>query len=202
MEIIDISEFKTNKVKVLLDNEIAFVLYKGDLSKYDLKIGQVEDKVIDEIINEVLYKRAMNRALGIVGSKDVTSFALKNKLTDEGYTENVSEKVLQKLIDERLINDDRFVRGYIESKSEKKSKSIVIRELVLKGFDKDYIEKIYDELQSDNLLKDESVLIGEILLKKHFDTSEATYEDKGKMFRYLMGKGFSYDSIRSALSDE
>ena len=84
------------------------------MTKYDLKIGQVEDKVIDEIINEVLYKRAMNRALGIVGSKDVTSFALKNKLTDEGYTENVSEKVLQKLIDERLINKVVILCGFEE----------------------------------------------------------------------------------------
>ena len=54
MHIKDITEFNSAKVKITLDNGIAFVLYKGDLSKYKIEIGEIEDDIINEIFGEVL----------------------------------------------------------------------------------------------------------------------------------------------------
>jgi regulatory protein len=63
-------------------------------------------------------------------------------------------------------------------------------------------ERLYDELKADDCLKDESELIKELLRKRHYDFENSDYEAKQKEIRYLSSKGFSYDSIHSALRDE
>lgn len=201
MEITEINEFKKNKVKVSLDNGIAFVLYKGDLSKYGINVGEIGDNEIEELFDEVLKKRALNRSLGIISSRDMTESMIRNKLLEDGYPECVIDCVIERLKSERLINDERFIRGFIECKSEKKSKNDIFRDLSSKGVDMDLVEQIYIELKEQEALKDESELIKSILEKKHFDSENASFEDCQKMIQYLLRKGFSFDSIRSAIKD-
>ena len=54
MVIISIDDFKSNKVKITLDNGIAFVLYKGDLVKYGLSLNGDNSKKLDIILEELL----------------------------------------------------------------------------------------------------------------------------------------------------
>ena len=60
-------------------------------------------------------------------------------------------------------------------------------------------ERIYDELSSEGSLSDEKELIIKLLEKRHYDFENADFDEKQKQIRYLMGKGFSFDSIHSAL---
>lgn len=202
MEVLEITNFKTNKVKIILDTGIAFVLYKGDLVKYKINIGEVREDYIEYILYELLPKRALARAVNIVAVRDVTSGMLYDKLEGDGYPEEIINNVVERMINDRLIDDERFIRGYIEAKSQKKSKNDIFRELNSKGLDMNLVENIYDELKEDDLLKDEKLLIKELLIKKHFDMESASYEDINKMVQYLARKGFDYDSIRSAMREE
>ena len=114
MHIKEISEFNSAKVKIILDNGIAFVLYKGDLSKYKIEIGEINDDIINEIFTEVLPKRALDRSLKIITGKDLTSGELKKKLKKDMYPEYVIEETVERLKNERLLNDERYIRLYIE----------------------------------------------------------------------------------------
>jgi regulatory protein len=62
-------------------------------------------------------------------------------------------------------------------------------------------ERIYAELSEEGSLSDERELIINLLEKRHYDFENADFEEKQKQIRYLLGKGFSYDSIHSALKD-
>lgn len=202
MDIISIDDFKSNKVKITLDNGIAFVLYKGDLVKYGLSLNRDNSKELDIILDELLPKRALSRALKIVSERDMTERMIYEKLKGDMYPEDIISSVIDRLKKERLINDERFIRGFIESKSSKKSKRDIMIALSSKVWDMNLCENIYDELKFDDCLKDESELIKELLRKRHYDFDNADYEDKQKQIRYLSSKGFSYDSIHSALKDE
>lgn len=202
MDIISIDDFKYNKVKITLDNGIAFVLYKGDLVKYGLSLNRDNSKELDIILDELLPKRALSRALKIVSERDMTERMIYEKLNGDVYPEDIISSVIDRLKKERLINDERFIRGFIEAKSSKKSKRDIMIALSSKVWDMNLCENIYDELKSDDCLKDESELIKELLSKRHYDFDNADYEDKQKQIRYLSSKGFSYDSIHSALKDE
>jgi len=202
MDIISIDDFKSNKVKITLDNGIAFVLYKGDLVKYGLSLNRDNSKELEIILDELLPKRALSRALKIVSERDMTERMIYEKLNGDMYPEDIISSVIDRLKKERLVNDERFIRGFIEAKSSKKSKRDIMIALSSKVWDMNLCENIYDELKSDDCLKDESELIKELLRKRHYDFDNADYEDKQKQIRYLSSKGFSYDSIHSALKDE
>ncbi|MBO4346871.1 MAG: regulatory protein RecX [Lachnospiraceae bacterium] len=199
MFIDEIKDINSQKVKIFSDNGIAFVLYKGDLSKYGIKTGEVDDSVIDEILTELLPKRALARALKIITGRDMTEKMLFDKLSDDGYSDEVCEGVIEKLKAERLIDDERFIRGYIESKSLKKSKRDIIAALYEKGIDSDKASSVYDELYSEGELTSEIDLIKALFNKRRFDPENADYEECRKEIQYLLRKGFSFDSIRSAM---
>jgi len=196
-EIIDIN---SKKSKIVTDNGIAFVLYKGDLSKYNIVIGEVEDETIEEIFDRLLPKRALDRSLKILTGRDVTEGMLKDKLKQDGYFDDIIDKTIERLKKERLLDDERYVRGYIEGKSNKKSKRDVIIALSQKGIPSEFSEKIYNELKEDGYLCDEEELIKKILIKRNYNFDEPTYEEKQKQIRYLLSKGFSYDSIHSVIN--
>ena len=202
MNIVSIDNFKSNKVKITTDNGIAFVLYKGDLVKYGLSVDKDNSKELEFIIDELLPKRALSRALKIVSERDMTERMLSEKLNADCYPEDIINSVIDKLKKERLINDERFIGGFIESKSTKKSKRDIMIALSSKVWDMNQCERLYDELKADDCLKDESELIKELLRKRHYDFENSDYEAKQKEIRYLSSKGFSYDSIHSALRDE
>ncbi|MCR4649746.1 MAG: recombination regulator RecX [Lachnospiraceae bacterium] len=178
------------------------MLYKGDLSKYGIHIGEVDDDIIEEIVNEVLPKRALNRAVKIITGRDMTEGMIKNKLKGDGYSDEIIEDVLERLRKERLVNDERFVRGFIESKSLKKSKKDIIIALSMKGINPELSERIYDELKNDGDLCEEEELIRKLLDKRHFDYENSDFETRQKEMQYLLRKGFSSDSIRSAMKKE
>ena len=202
MYISEIKNINSQKVKISVDNVIAFVLYKGDLPKYGIKEGDIEDSVINDILTELLPKRALNRALKIITGRDMTEGMLKNTLIKDGYPEDIIDSCIERLKKERLLDDERFVRGFIESKSFKKSKKDIMIALSMKGVNSDFAERIYDELNEEGSVESEKNLIRKLLEKRHFDFENADYESIQKEMQYLYRKGFSPDSIHSAFKDE
>ena len=200
MEIKSITDFKSNKVKIDAEG-VTFALYKSDLKKYDIKECELEEDIFNEIMTEILPKRALDRSLKIITGRDMTEGMIKDKLREDLYPLDIIDSVIERLKQERLINDERFIRGFIEGKSSKKSKRDIMVALSSKRVDMNLAERIYTELSEEGGLSDEKELIIKLLEKRHYDFENADFEDKQKQIRYLLGKGFSYDSIHSALKD-
>ena len=200
MEIKSITDFKSNKVKIDAEG-VTFALYKSDLKKYDIKEGELEEDIFNEILTEILPKRALDRSLKIITGRDMTEGMIKDKLKEDLYPSDIIDSVIERLKQERLINDERFIRGFIEGKSSKKSKRDIMVALSSKRVDMNLAERIYAELFEEGSLSDERELIIKLLEKRHYDFENADFEEKQKQIRYLLGKGFSYDSIHSALKD-
>ena len=55
-------------------------------------------------------------------------------------------------------------------------------------------------MESGDLMPQEE-LIMKFLQKKHYDPQTADYSDKQKIYRYLLGKGFTMEQIRHAIGE-
>ena len=95
MVVTGIQEVTKAKVKVFLDYEFAFVLYKGELRLYKIRKGEeISQETIDEILGTLLPKRAKKRSLMLLQKKDYTEMELKRKLQDGEYPKEAIEEAL------------------------------------------------------------------------------------------------------------
>ncbi len=88
MKVTRILELSKSRSKVYIDEEFAFVLYKGELRLYHVREGEeLSEEDYNKIILEVLPKRAKLRAMNVLMGREETSEELRRKLVSGGYTE-------------------------------------------------------------------------------------------------------------------
>ena len=93
MKITGIEEVSKSRSKIDIDNEFAFVLYKGELRLYQIVLGEeISEKAYREIMKEVLPKRAKLRAMNLLTKRDYTTARLREKLVQGGYPASVVEE--------------------------------------------------------------------------------------------------------------
>ncbi len=200
MTVTEIKPKNKSKYIICIDEKVAFVLYKGDLNHYHLNPGEeVESKEYEEIMKEVLPKRALDRSYKLLMSRDYTVKQLKDKLIGDGYPMQIIEDTIEKLKNEKYLDDERFAENYIFWKSKTKSRKRMIMDLKQRGIEFDASSNVYDELLEKNDIDNEETIILAFLAKKGFAPDSATYEEKQKMTQTLLRKGFSFDSIHNIL---
>ena len=200
MTVTEIKPKNKSKYIICIDEKVAFVLYKGDLNHYHLNPGEeVESKEYEEIMTEVLPKRALDRSYKLLMSRDYTVKQLKDKLIGDGYPMQIIEDTIEKLKNEKYLDDERFAENYIFWKSKTKSRKRMIMDLKQRGIEFDASSNVYDELLEKNDIDNEETIILAFLAKKGFTPDSATYEEKQKMTQTLLRKGFSFDSIHNIL---
>lgn len=185
------------KFRVYIEEEPAFVLYKGELARFHLKQdGVVAEETIQKIKTEVLLKRAKLRAMHLLNAMSRTEEQLRQKLRQNGYPEDVAEAAITYVKSFGYINDDAYIRGFADSRKDKKSRKEIYALLCQKGLDRDRVEEILSEVYEEHSEKE---AIEELLRKKHWDPERADAKETQKIYGYLMRKGFRYDDIRQAI---
>lgn len=201
MTVTNIKELSKSRVRIEIDHEFAFVLYKGELRLHKIEEGdEIEDAVYDRIMKDVLPKRAKLRAMNLLKNRTYTKAQLKDKLLQGGYPEQIADIAVDYVVSYRYVDDEQYVRDFIEYNREKKSRKRIQLDLMYKGISEQLFQDIWEEIAGD----DEEVIEREQIIywmnKKHFCPQEATFEEKQKMMAFLYRKGFSINNIRSILS--
>lgn len=191
-------EKKSNtKYKVYLDGQFAFVLYKSELFRYQIKEnGQLSDHDYAEIRDEIIIKRAKLRALHLLSDMDRTKEQLINKLKTDGYTEEIIEQTIAYVESFGYINDLNYAKNFIESKKNKKSKKEVYALLKTKGLSSETIEQALEECYKS---EDTEQAILNLLRKKRFEPGVTSDKELHKIYASLARKGFSYEDIRHVI---
>lgn len=184
-----------SRIKVYIDEQLAFLLYKGEIKKLHLQENEeiTEEKL--NIIYGILYNRAKERALYILDNAYKTEKQIVDKLKSGFYPDIIIDKVMAYLKEYGLVNDARFAALYIDYKSSSKSKKQIVQDLLSKGVSRDLIDLALEK--SD--FSDESS-INKIIEKRinRYDLSDQ--KSVQKLYMYLIGKGYSYGDIRKSLS--
>lgn len=200
MTVTMLSEVSASRVKVYIDEQPAFVLYKGELRKYGLREGEpIGEKIYEELVCEVLPKRAKLRCMNLIKSRDYTREQMKRKLEQGGYPEQVIEEALDYAASGRCIDDLRYAENFITCSHEKKSRRRIENDLLQKGIPTETIARAWVQWENDGNVQDEAEQIRTLLAKKHFDAETADRKELQKMYAFLARKGFDGDKIRRAL---
>ncbi len=200
MIISDILEISTSKKKVFIDQEFAFVLYKGELRKYGLKKEEsICPDVYQEIMQVVLPKRAKLRCMNLLKSKDYTREQLHQKLRQGFYPETVIEEALEYVESYGYIDDLRYATDYIYYNQEYKSRRRIENDLQKKGISKEIIVAAWNKWEQQGNEQDEEGQIVKLLEKKHFDMEAADWKETQKIYGFLLRKGFGPETVRKVL---
>lgn len=201
MIITKVVELTKSRVKIEIDGEFAFVLYKGELRVYGIKEGQeFAETAYNEIMTELLPKRAKLRAMNLLKSRSYTTAQLKEKLEMGGYPSKIAGEAIDYVASFGYVNDKQYAFDFIEYNKEAKSKNRIVNDLLKKGISSEVIEAAWEEAVGNNKQELEREQIIRWLQKKHFSSKTAAYEEKQKMMAFLYRKGFAIDTIRSVLS--
>ena len=202
-----------NRANIFVNGKYRFSLDIFQLTQLNVKIGAKFSKVEIENLEQQsefgkLYALALNYCLMRPHSeKEIRDYLwkktlnrkLKNHKTGKFYDKKgVSklsvEQVLDRLIEKKYINDEKFARFWIENRNQRKGSSIkkLKSELFSKGVSSEIIEQILE-----NSKRNDSEEIQKIIAKK-----AKKYADEKKLVAYLARQGFSYDEIKRALSKD
>lgn len=155
--------------------------------EFRLKLGENKDLDLSSILlNQETYLFNISREYLSLSEKSTSH--LERFLLRHCCSSFLREKIIEKMREEQFLNDERYLKIYLENAIRKGNKpyQVLKKELQKKNLHIDYQENPYDELKSLlNLIKK-----NEYRLKK----------DKKKFSEYLRRKGFGFDLIKKALS--
>ncbi|MCR4616922.1 MAG: recombination regulator RecX [Lachnospiraceae bacterium] len=187
--------------RIWLDEEFAFVLYKGELRRFNIKEGEeLGSESYNEIMNEVLPKRAKLRAMNLLKSHTYTFKQLRDKLSEGLYPAEITELAIEYVASYGYLDDERLAEEYIRIHLSDKSKMRIKQDLLRKGVPADVITKAFENCDDEGFVPDEISQIKKLLEKRKFDPNQnKDPKEKAKQFSYLVSKGYKTDTIRKVL---
>lgn len=130
---------------------------------------------------------------------DRTEAQLREKLLNAEFEAEIVEQAIEYVKGFGYLDDERYVKNYIEYRRDKKSRRQLEQELQFrKGVSRELIQKVYEELEP----ADEKALIRNLLEKKQYCSSGRDEKQRRKLIAALLRKGFHMGDILSVLHEE
>lgn len=138
-------------------------------------------------------------ALTILDQAAQTSADLTAKLIRKGYARPAAEAAVARLVENRLVDDARYAQRIAQNQLNKPVGAWAVRrKLMAKRLDEDTIDSVMEDFDSDQQ-EQACSQAAEKLWRKY--SSLPAREAKAKLSQALARRGFSWDSIRSAVEN-
>ena len=123
---------------------------------------------------------------------------MRDKLKRWDINESVQERIIQRLVNERYINDERYARAFVKDKIRynKWGRRKVQQGLWLKHINPEIQQQVLDEIDDNEYL---NVLRPLLRQKRKTIKAQNDYELNQKLVRFAIGRGFTSDIIRQCL---
>ncbi|MDD7306077.1 MAG: regulatory protein RecX [Peptoniphilaceae bacterium] len=196
VENIEYSE-KYQLVKLKISGEFFYISYDFYYELNIAKDDELDFDIFKQIVDQDQFNRCKNYALKQVSYRAITSLDIRKKLRDKKYTEENIDKTIDYLKKYQLVDDEAYVRAYIKDKSTLSnwSKNKIYYKLKAKFLPDDLINKYL------NMISDDEEYKKAILIAKRKAGDDLSYENKQKVYRFLYGRGFSYEIINRCLEE-
>lgn len=143
------------------------------------------------------FKPGYEAALNLLTARDMTAHDLKAALRRRGFLEPVADSVCQRLIENRLISDERYARRYVELRQDSAvGRYALKRKLRAKGIEESVVENALEDVDDESQLAAAREL-AQKLARKYEGTEP--YARKSKLSQALARRGFSWDIVREAV---
>lgn len=155
-------------------------------------------------------ERCLNYAYYLLARQDRTKAKMLEKFSEKGYEEGVSKSVIDFLLENGLIDDERFAVNYILSRRHIHGNFRMKQALRQKGIGDAIFERALTKVEDEEEAFDEARVIDGLIEKKCNQIaldrerlhSDYMYKQKSlaKITRFLAGRGFGASAIRDGLS--
>ena len=124
---------------------------------------------------------------------------MRDKMRHWELDETVQNRIIDRLIKERYVDDERYVRAFVKDKIRynKWGRRKVQQALWQKHIDADIQQRVLDEIDEKEYL---DILRPLLKQKRKSIKAESDYELNQKLIRFALGRGFGFDIIRQCLN--
>ena len=123
------------------------------------------------------------------------------KMRKWGMADEAQARVMQRLVSERYIDDERYARAFVRDKIRynKWGRRKVEQALWMKRIDDDIRERVLGEIDADEYI---SVLRPLLKQKRRSTKAQSDYELNQKLVRFALSRGFTFDIIRQCMDGD
>ena len=186
MIITKLDKVGTKQVRLFFDEEKYCLLYYNEVRRLGFhekdEVGQQEF----EELNKLLLHRAKLKAMSLLKYQDRTRKELKDRLMRVEFPEFITEGAIAYVEPFGYINDEEYVRRYMEYKAGTKSRIQIKMDLRKKGIGTEILERIFDEYEYE-----EDDVLEEQVQKRIRQKGSVTKENFQKYYGYFARKGFN-----------
>ena len=196
MNIIKYERLKNGKYKVYLDNEDTITLYEDVILNNNLLISKhISD--LDKLLSENNEYEAYNKAIKYIGVKMRSKKEIKAYLS-KYYEDNIINEILDKLVQNGLINDSKYVYAYYLDKINLSNDGPnKIKDNLLKL-------GINEEVINNNITVDNKLIYDKLnhLIDKKIKTSKGYSGNilKQRLISYFINQGYDIDMINEIIN--
>ena len=124
---------------------------------------------------------------------------MRDKMKRWELDETVQNRVIDRLTEERYIDNERYARAFVKDKIRynKWGRRKVQQALWMKRIDTDIQQRVLDEIDEKEYL---DVLRSLLKQKRKSIKAENDYELNQKLVRFALSRGFTFDIIRQCLN--
>lgn len=188
---------KSQSYYIELDGEKSGTLELETIVKNHLKVGsELDNPMWLEIKHSDDNLTCFSRALKYISSRLKTEKQMREYLHGLNYLPQSIDNAINKLKDYGYINDDYYANTFVDVYGSVKGKNYLKRELAQKGVKQEYISNALQD-------KDDTDVCMSLCQKKLKSLSQPlSQKDRQKIYRFLLSRGFEYETIKHCLSQE
>ncbi|MCT8978138.1 recombination regulator RecX [Clostridium sp. CX1] len=196
---IELQKRDKERVNVYINDEFSFACSAELIYAHNLSKGKIADmEYLQEIIDEDNYLKCKNSALKSIERAYKTEQQVYDKLIEKGYEEKIVKRAMNFLKEYKFIDDEKFIKMYVNDKSHSYGRNRIKYELIKKGISEKLINEALSDFDKD--LEEEAAL--KLAEKKYkiLIKSETNYKKLyKKVWDYLSRNGYNLEVIQKVV---
>ncbi|SRR5579883_574323 len=185
-----------SRASIFLDGEFAFGVCDQTIAEFRLRKGDYIDRELFEKISDFdLFVESKRIALGFLNYRARSEKEIRDRLRKDDIPDGIIGKVIEFLLEHKLIDDEAWSRAFVHDKLARKpisSKQLAFG-MSQKGIDKETIEQAIAELNGEESDEDRALKAAEKRWPRILKSEGDNRKRKQKLYTFLAGRGFSFE---------
>lgn len=179
--------------------EFAFAVDVDVFIKYDLSKGmELEDEFVRDVLQAEEEQKAYKASVNYLSYRMRAVSEVWDYLVKKEVSEGVIKRVIDRLKEQRYLNDTEFAKAYVQTKfnTSPSGPNKIKRELEQLRIDPNVVETMIETITHEDQLEK----AGKFVNKKQMETNRrSATEVKQRIQQTLVQRGFSFDIISEAI---
>jgi len=192
---------RDDRFNIYIDGNYGFSLSELDILKSKIEIGkELKKEEILSLKGDDERAKIMNKAFDYLARRNYAQKELKSKLLRKFPKGDLVEKVIERIKELGYIDDEKFVREWIEYRliSKPRGRILIRRELLAKGVNVELVEKILDLVYNRDRERKELARLLDLRRNRYLKDKKG----RNKLISYLLRRGFLWEDIKQSMESE